>query len=354
MPDTGTHDIQSLLDVEHQSVADFGLQTVREVLQRDLDAHRELTAEMTEWFAEESTDRQRIYGASQQTEMQEVDEYAEGYTQESHESGETAFPLRKFVHPVGWTNDFETNATPADMAQATLNAEKADVVQIRKQIQRAVFKSTNYTYVDHLVDDVSLDVKRQVNADGDPIPDGPGTQTFDPDTHTHYNAESGLTNSGLAASVDDLVEHGHSDSPKLFINQGDETAMRGLDDFKEYVDARLTLQDNEREAQSERLDRSTPLNNRAIGIFRAAEVWIKPWIPSGYMWICDIGDPDKPLVKRQHESEGLRGLRLAASISDYPLVVDTMENYYGFGVWTRTNGVIHHFENGTYQEPTFT
>jgi len=349
---TGAHTIQDLLDVEHQSVAEFGRDTVEEVLQSDLENHRALTEDMVEDLAEVTEDRQRIYGASGNTTMEEVDEFGEGTTQQDHESGETAYPLRKFLHNVGWTNDYEVNATPADMAQAMLNAEKADVKQIRKQMQKAIFLSSNYTYVDHLVDRVSLDIKRFVNADSAPIPDGPNGETFDGSTHTHYNAESGLTNSGLATSVEDLMEHGHTETPVLYISQADESAVRGLTDFKEYVDARLTLDANANQPQTRRLDTSQPLDNRRIGIFRSTEVWIKPWVPSGYMFIADVDADEKPLCFRQPEQDGLKGLRLAAEIRDYPLNTDVMEHYFGVGVWSRTNGVVHYTGNTTYADPS--
>lgn len=350
--DTGTHTIEDLIANDHQSVAEFGRNTIEEVIQRDVENHNDLTEEMVSLLAEPTTDRQRVYGAGGDTDMQKVDEHGRGRTQKDHKSGEVAFPLYKFVHPVGWTNDYEVNSTPADMAQATQNAEKADVKQIRTEIKSAIFLSSNFTFTDRFRDGVSLDVKRLVNADGDPIPDGPTGESFDGSTHTHYNAENGLTNSGLQTSVSDLLEHGHSEDVKMFINQGDESTVKGLSDFKEYVDARLTLNSNANQPQR-RLDVSRPLDNRAIGIFGAAEVWIKPWIPSNYILITDTGTEEKPLVFRNHHQPGMQGLRLAAEIMDYPLNVDEMEHYFGVGVWTRTNGVAHYFGGAAYSGPSF-
>lgn len=349
---TGTHTIDDLLDVEHQSVAEFGRSTVEEVIQSDLENHRALTEEMVDEIAEVSTDRQRIYGDAGNTSMEEVDEYGRGTTQEDHDSGETAYPLRKFLHDVGWTNDYEVNATPADMAQAVLNAEKADVKQIRTQMKKAIFKSSNYTYVDHLVDKVSLDVKRLVNADGAPIPPGPNGKTFNGSTHTHYNAESSLSNGGLDDSLTDLMQHGHTNEVRMYINQADASAVKGLSDFKEAVDARLTLDANANQLREQR-DVSRPLDDRWIGTFNAAEVWIKPWVPSDYIFIFDAMADEKTLVQRQHSSAGMQGLRLAAEIRDYPLNIDNMEHYMGFGVWNRTNGVVHYHNNGTYTDPSF-
>lgn len=352
MPETGTHTIDSLLEVEHQSVAEFGRSTVVAVIQQSIQDHNMLTQNMVSALAEVTTDRQRIYGAGGNTDMIEVDEHGRGFTQEDHDSGETAYPLRKFLHPVGWTNDWEVNATPADMAQATQNAFKADAKNIRDRVKRAVFLSSNYTYTDRFRDKVSLSVKRLVNADGDPIPEGPNGTTFDGSTHTHYNAENGLSNGGLTDSVVDLMEHGHTNAVKMYLNLADESTVRGLSDFKEFVDLRLT-QNTATNEPTQRLDRSRPLNDRAIGYFNAAEVWIKPWVPQNYILITDEGENEKMLCFRNHHQAGMQGLRLAAEISDYPLNTETMEHYFGVGVWTRTNGVVHYFGGGSYVDPSF-
>lgn len=349
---TGAHTIDDLLDVKHQSVAEFGRNTVEEIIQNDLENHRAITEEMVNEIADTSTDRQRIYGDAGNTSMEKVDEFGRGTTQEDHDSGEVAFPLEKFLHDVGWTDDYEVNATPADMAQAVLNAEKADVKRIRTEMKRAIFKSSNYTFTDRLIDKVSLDVKRLVNADGDPIPPGPNGKTFDGSTHTHYNAENGISNGGVDDSVTDLMEHGHTNEVRMYINQADASAVKGLSDFKEAVDARLTLDSNANQLRQQR-DASRPLDDRWIGTFNAAEVWIKPWVPSDYLFIFDAMADEETLVQRQHQNSGMRGLRLAAEIRDYPLNIDNMEHYMGFGVWNRTNGVVHYTGAGTYSDPSF-
>ncbi|HEY9463793.1 MAG TPA: hypothetical protein VIR54_11925, partial [Vicinamibacterales bacterium] len=92
----------------------------------------------------------------------------------------------------------------------------------------------------------------------------------------------------------------------------------------------------------------TRLDNRAIGIFGAAEVWVKPWAIANYAFVCDTTDPRKPLVMRQEE-----GLHLEATIETFPLRADYYEHMFGFGAWNRLNGAVLQFNNASYSAPTF-
>jgi hypothetical protein len=102
-----------------------------------------------------------------------------------------------------------------------------------------------------------------------------------------------------------------------------------------------------------RLDISR-LDNRAIGLFGAAEVWVRSWVPAGYVFAYDAGSDMKPLVYRQHPSAAVRGLRVVAQLDDYPLYAEVMDSYFGFGVWTRTNGAVLYYASGAsaYVDPT--
>ncbi len=348
---TGTYDISALLAARHQSAADFGLETIQEVLRADLEAHNAIVTEMISEMCEVTTDRQRIYGTSARGEMVEVDEYGRAPTQRPLTGASVGFPLRLFQFAIGWTEKFMQTRTPADMAQAVLGAEAAHLRAIQREIKRAVFLSSNYTFRDHLVDNVDLYVKRLINADDAEIPDGPNGETFDGSTHDHYNANDGLDATSLTGAVEDVIEHGHGNLVKLAINKASEAAVRALDGFNGYPDPRLVLRATD--APGETLDVSR-LDNRAIGLFAGAEVWVKPWVPANYMFAWDAGSPNKPLAYRQRASEALQGLRIAADIEDYALYAQYMEAEYGIGVWTRTNGAVLYVGGGAYADPTIT
>jgi hypothetical protein len=347
---TGTHDISSLLAVRFQSAAEFGLSTIEQVLRNDVAAHNMILQDMLGGFVDFTTERQRIYGTSVTGEMIEVDEYGRGPTQRNLPGATVGFPLRKFQFPIGWTEDWFAMHTPAEMAEATLAAEGAHWRRIYTDIKRALYLSGNYTFNDFLVDKIDLPIKRLVNADGASIPNGPNGETFDGATHTHYLARAGgsLAATDVTTLINHVVEHGHGGMIKIAISRTDEATWRALTGFTAYTDPRLIYRNTDTPAQT--LD-ITRLDNRAIGILGAAEIWVKPWAIANYAACWDNAGP-KPLAYRQRSATTLQGLRVAATLRTFPLVAEYMQAEFGVGVWNRTNGAILYYGNTTYADPT--
>lgn len=346
---TGTYDISSLLAARFQSVADFGMETIVRILQADLAAHNSIVTDMVSELADPTTDRQRLYGSSIAGEMVEVDEFGRAATQRAAPGSTVGFPLRLFQYAIGWTRKWLESATPADLAQRTLAAEQAHMRVIQRDIKRAIYGSTNYTYRDHLVDNVDLAVKRFVNADSMAIPNGPNGEIYDAATHTHYDGEASLTAAFLKALINNVIEHGHGANVKVAINKANETAVRGLSGFVPYTDPRLIYRATDTASQSVDISR---LDNRAIGVFEGAEIVVKPWALANYYFAWDQGSPNKPLAFRQRTQTTLQGLRIAAEIDAYPLHAQYMEAEFGIGVGTRTNGAVLYDQNATYANPT--
>jgi len=344
---TGTYDISALLAAIHQSVKDFGVSTVTEVLQADLNAHNAIVQQMVGELCELTTDAQRIYGASSVGTMIEVDEYGRAPTQVTPEGATVGFPLRLFQYPLGWTRKFLETATPADMAKGQLDAEIAHKKAVVLQIQRAILRDGNYTFRDHLVDNVDLDILRFCNADSMAIPDGPNGEVFVAATHQHYAADTPLAEADFVTLVDNVVEHGHGGSVRMAINRAQEAAVRAFAEFVPYIDARIVAPTDT--VGVRRLDTSR-LDNRAIGIFGAAEVWVKPWMPASYVFVYDSADRKKPLAFRQRTATSLQGLRIAGEIETFPLQAQYMEAEFGIGVWTRTNGAVLYTASDTWAD----
>lgn len=346
---TGTYDISSLLRVTFQSVTEFGMDTIAQVLERDLAAWNTIVTQMVADLCEVTTDRQRIYGTSVAGEMLEVDEYGLAPTQKAAPGATVGFPLRLFQYNIGWTAKYLQVATPADLANQQLAAEKAHWREIQRQLKKAIYPAANYTFRDHLIDNVELAVKRFVNGDGAGIPDGPNSETFDGAGHTHYEAFNGWSASELTEAINSVIEHGHGGNVKVAINKADETPVRALVGFVPYVDPRIVYRATDTPGQTLDLSR---LDNRAIGIFAGAEIWVKSWAIDNYPFIWDDADPNKPLAFRQRNQESVQGLRIAFENADYPLYAKDMESEFGIGVWTRTNGLIHYTGGSTYTDPT--
>lgn len=349
---TGTYDISSLLAATHQSVAEFGEDTIAAVIQADLAAHNAIVSDMLNDLAETTSDRQRLSGTSLGGDMVETDEFGRAATQKQTPGTTVGFPLRKFQYAIGWTRDYLKVATPRDVALGAQAAQKAHLKRLRAEIQRALYLSTNFTFKDHLIDNVSLAVKRLVNADSAAIPDGPNGETFDGSTHTHYNARAAaLASSDVDATITDVLEHGHGGMVKIVISTTDVSAISALDGFTPAYGP-LIVTGSATDRATGTLDGSRA-NNRMIGVWQGAyEVWTKPWGIAGYYLVYDASDNRKPLALRQRPQAALQGLRLAADIDLYPLRAQYMEAEFGLGVWNRTNGAILYTGGTSWTDPT--
>jgi hypothetical protein len=281
--------------------------------------------------------------------MVEVDEFGRAPTQKVKGGQTVGFPLRQYQFNLGWTRKYLQNATPAELVDQETKAKQAHMIQLARQVKRAAYLSANYTFNDFLVDKIDLSIKRFVNADSAGIPDGPNGEIYDGSTHSHYDAIAGITAAALKAAIRDVVEHGNGGKVICCINIVDEDTIRALTGFKDYVDPRVTLSANAREATS-RLD-ITRLDNRAIGIFDSAEIWIKPWALANYVFTFDSTTGNKPLALRTRNGT-TPALTIAAELDTFPLYAQFMESEFGMGVWTRTNGHVLYFGGGAYVDPT--
>jgi hypothetical protein len=284
--------------------------------------------------------------------MKEVDEYGRTATQKAAPGETFGIPLRKFQYATGWTATWFRNHTPADMAIAIGAAQTADRRRVAYEIKRALFISANYSFYDHLVDNVlvggTTGVKRLLNADSATIPVGPNGESFTGSSHTHYVGEASFTEAFSLVEIANVAEHGHTGEMRIYINKAQEATVRGFTNFTAYMDARIINQTAGVVAR-QALNVQAPTDNRAIGLLGGAEVWVKPWMPANYVFFFDAAGP-KPLWMRQR-SEGLQqGLQMVGSNVAYPLHADYFERDVGFGVYTRTNGSVLYIANATYAD----
>lgn len=347
----GTYSIQDLLAVRYQSVNEFGENTVVQVLQADLAAHNAVVTEMMQQMCEFTTDTQGIYGTGATGEMIEVDEFGRSETQKVATGSTVGYPLRLFQYATGWTRKYLQSATPADLAQKQLAAQTAHKLRLRKDIQRALFFSANYTFNDFLINNVALGVKRLVNADSASIPQAPDGSTFDASTHTHYVGASSLTTTVLTTGINNLIEHGHGARPMIAVHNQDATTVSNLTGFVPAQPVYLEQINNTTNVPRTRTDLNQ-MYNRLLGYYNGAEVWVKPWAIQNYLFIWDAGSAMKPLAFRQRAANTLQGLQIAAELEAYPLYAEYYEAEHGVAVHTRTNGVAIRFNNASYADPT--
>jgi hypothetical protein len=350
---TGTFDMASLLAQRFVSAAKFGLNTIADVLAADRQTHNSIVRDMVASFIDVTSDALRISGSTITGRMIKADEFTRAPTQRDLPGQTVGFPMDRYMFAIGWTSEWLKRKTPADLAIAQQQAQIAELLTLRGAIQTAIYTPTNSTFVDYLVNNVSLPVKAFYNADGALIPDGPNGQQFNGATHTHYTAAASLLAANITALVATVQEHNFRAKPVIVISTTDETAFRGLTGFTAYVDSRLTLGMPTTLLPADRLDVFL-LDNRAIGIFGAAEVWVKPWAIANYAFAYDAGSALKALAYRQEVDGDLQGLRLKETLDIAPLHAEYMETIFGIGVWNRGNGAVHQFNNASYTAPTIT
>ena len=346
---TGTFDVTSLLAAVNTSAVEFGIDNIAATLEADNAAFSEqVTAALAE-LSDTTSDRQRLVGTSIGGDMMEVDEYGQGPTQKDIPSYFLGFPLRKFQFPVGWTVQWEKNATAADYAIKNNAAQGADLRRTRYELQKAIYTPTSYTFKDHLVDNATLSVKAAVNADSLGIANGPNGEVFDGSTHTHYDGSATLTAAAISAQINDVVEHRNGAVLRIYINQTNAAAFAALTGFVPLQVPYVTINTAANQISTPRLDIQR-LDNRQIGWFGAAEVWTKPWAVANYSVACDVAAPQKPIVRRVEKSD--RGLYVAAEVDVHPLRAQYLEHFFGFGVWNRTAIHVLEFDNASYGLPT--
>lgn len=348
----GTLSSLDSLAAVRQSVAEYGEDRAWDSIGAALEARNRMVRDMESTLMERTTDTQRAYGTGDTKSMVELDQWGLPDAQKITAGVTVGFPLRRYGNTLQWTRQFMMSNTVAQLAaevQGILDADRAGIITAAK---RAIFTSTNATFVDKLGNpaNVSLALKAFVNNDGASLPVGPNGETF-ATSHTHYLGSATLTAAAVTNLVTTVQEHYNQGVPMLYISQTDETAFRALTGFVAYTDARI-IQPTTATVGREPLDIAN-LYDRPIGLFGAAEVWIKPWMIANYIFAYVEGAP-KPLVMRQPPFAGLGDLQLLYEDDRHPLYARGYERQYGVGVWNRVNGAVLYFANATYAIPTIT
>lgn len=356
---TGTHTIADLSsNVFARDLAVDNIDALNDAIQADLAMHNARVNEMVSDLCEISQERSTVYGTNAQGEAVSKDEFTRAPTQRITRGGKVEFPLDGFEYAVGWTAEYLRRATVQDMALKTIAARQAHLRRIAYDVKRALFAPTNYTWRDRRVDDVDLNVKRLVNADGAAIPNGPNGESFNAATHTHYDAldwgaaNTATRDAAVRATVQDVVEHGHGTDVRIYINRAQEADFRALDGFEPLVMPNMVYRSTDT-AAGPALD-ITRTDNRQIGFYDGNPVWTKPWVPANYILTFAAGVPEKTLRMRVSTLQSEQGLFIAGEIITHPLQAQYMNFVHGFGVHNRTNGAITYLGGGTYTEPTLT
>lgn len=340
----GTLHTLDVLEDDATTVNDFGEENLVRETNRALAVHNAAMQEAVADFAIVTGQRQFGYGISDTMEMQELDQFGSPDVQKVTAGGNLGLPLRFYGIAVQWSRHYLLNASVGQIAAQLNSAAAADVRNLTRQIRRALFTPTNnLTYQDTLQTPILLlELRALLNGDGQPIPNGPNGEPYDGATHTHYSAEASLTEAGLTAALDTVIEHGVSGGMAIYINRAQESTVRGFAGFEPYVDSRINLASTESSAVGP-LDVNNP-NDRAIGVFAGAEVSVKPWVPAGYQVVFDRGaGTDKALAIRTRSGtlSDTGGFATLYENDEFPLRARALGREFGTGVVGRHKAAVH-------------
>src|SRR6266702_2510261 len=352
-----TLDTLASLRAASGNVAEIGEDVAFASIEAALAAHNQLLQESLTGFVDQTTDRLRRYGGPDTMQMEELDEFGTPSTQKISAGATLGFPLKFFGGALQWTRLFFQNATGAELAAQVDAMMDADIKNMHKQLKLALFTPTNSTFEDRRVDHVNLPMKALVNNDGAPIPIAPDGTTF-AGTHNHYLGALTIAWTGsptptslgadLSALTTTVIEHFLSGAIQILANPAQEVNIRNATGFFPYYDSRLTPSVNQTNAMAD-LD-VINITNRAIGVFGAAEVWIKPWIPANYVVAVLVCSPQKALSMRTRMAGGGQ-LNLEFENEIWPLRSKGYSLEFGFGVWNRVAAACLLTNNATYSAP---
>lgn len=345
--------LDDLADID-ASVLEFGEETLANRVAQALQIHNAAMDEAVRDFAIVTSSYQLPYGVADDMEMQELDQFGSPDVQKSAAGGAVGLPLRFYGIAVQWNRHFLLNTPVATLARQFDNAAAADRRNVVRRIRQRLLTATNTTdYRDLLQTRLTYDIQALLNADGMSIPNGPNGETFTAGSHSHYNAEATLSAAGLLTALEDVTEHGVSGDVVIYIARADEAAVRLLNGFTPYVDARIRPA-SDTEVAIGNFDATNP-TDRAIGIFEGAEVQVKPWVPADYQIVFSRGG-EKPLAIRTR-SGTLAGDAYGGGFGqlfedeDHPLRARGLGREFGVGVNARHAAAINYSGGGTYVVP---
>ena len=354
----GTLGALDLLTNNFQSVYQIGEELAYQSIAAALEAHNRILGEQVADFCEVGTDVLRVYGTAQTMGMDEIDEYGTPDAQKIAPGVLCGFPLRRFGGSLQWTLNYFRRATGDEIAGQVNGLMDADAQQVIRQIKRAIYLPSNYTFRDRLTKpsaQIDIPVKALVNNDGAALPSGPNGEIFST-SHTHYNGvASGGTfaEADMQALINTVIEHYAKGQAVVVINQAQESAVRAMTDFQRYYDSSVNVGQNITYGKGV-LD-TIQIYNRAIGTIFGAEVWVKPWAIANYAF-CYLRQAPKTLFWRNPDyMKGMAPNALSLEFEDeeHPLRAKTYAREFGVSVWNRTNGAVLDIAHTTsYTAPT--
>lgn len=336
----------------------LGYDNVFGSIANEFERHNQITASIMDDLVENTTETLLSYGGTVNSVIEEMDEVGRPAPQKATTGSFVGLPLRKYGGANQWSDEALQVMTGAEIALQAQALMDADIVNRQTQIKRALFRTSDYNFIDYHGNpkvQIPLPVKALLNADGSFVPIGPNGETFDGTTHTHYLATASFVEANLASLLTTVIEHYNgTGQAMIYINKAQEATVRTFSssgNFNPYVPVNIQQALTSTYAVGRSLDMNNT-NNRAIGLYSGAEVWVKPWIPAGYVFCFFKGAP-KPLAMRSSVFTARpAGLTLKWNARAYPFTANVYDQYFGIAAWNRQNAAVLYTGGASYVVPT--
>lgn len=351
----GTLDSLDAIVDRNFTVVPYGEDLMYQHITQYLETWNMFTSEFERLMGIETTkDLQRRDGAGAVVIIPtEVNEIARPLIQKGKQTPDVlGFPIGRYRSGQQWSYDFLRRVSFGQLINQTRGIVQGAQVRYYREFRRALFvplpthrsfDNQNYAWTEG--EKITLLVRSLAcGATGSIYPSNPDGSVV-PDTHNHYCVPQ-TANSPTSAEVQGLInhvtEHNQEGEVALYINLGSETAIRAMTGFTPFTDVRVVQPITSAHIDYAYLDLRKTWD-RAIGIFGAATVFVKPWVPVGYM-IATVSGQRAILAKREGRDGG--ELRLVSTTSEHPLYSDGFEQEYGFGVQNRLGAAIMDVAHG--------
>lgn len=355
MPGFGTLTSLDSRAAQQTTVQAFGINDAYAAVQAQLDAHNANVQDMLALLCDDTTDNLRVYGPNADMGMmQELDSGGSPYAQKVAMGYNIGFPLDFFGRALQWDRGWSLITSMQELEDQVTAIMVADRLNVQRAIKGALYNPVNNsTYKDMNVKGITLPLKALFNNDGTTPPSGPNGESF-ATSHTHYLWSTTFSEAAAKTQIDTVREHRTGGSIRYLINVADANTVKGFTDFTPVLPAYLNPGANITTAQGV-LDVENP-DNRMIGYFNGAEVWVKPYIIANYPIAIRVGlARAQPLVyRRRMLGAGFGDLTLQYENDLFPLHAKGWGREFGVSVWNRDTAAVSEMNDSdsAYTAPT--
>lgn len=305
---------------------------------------------------DETTDWKTLYNIGAVDEGQRVG--PDGRPLETRPTGqiESAYPIERYAWAMGWNYETFAHMTAADLERVIKAHQGGNAKRHMTEQFRALFNNANYTWKDPVHGD--LTIRRLANSDGTLYPP---TFSSDSEAQDNHYIVSGYANSAVSATNNpfvtlkaEIIEHfTEVTSVVAIINSAQQAEIQN--DLPSFVDGVVdgVVQGNDTAVATPDAGLNVPGSFIGIDSASGVRVYVSDSgrVPADYIYAQAVGVP-KPLRRRVHVPQSLRGFKLEGDEAHVPLYKRSFWDRFGYAVGNRLGAAIMYFHADTWANPS--